>query len=250
MKKIFLLIATLFMWTGFVHSQTILYEDNLDSYTLNSFLAVDNPTWWTTWSNLPGSNEDIQIKNTFSNSSPMSGSDDMIPGGATNPSDCILKLGNRVSGVYELRWMMYVETGKCGYYNIQHMESPGIEWAFEAYFRTDGTVDLFEGGNTIYGTYPKDVFFEVNQDINLDADSIYLYINGTLLAAWTFSDQSLQTGGTKQLGGVDFYAGAEASSGETAGYYIDDVYFAQIEAGNDPIINVDPTSVATWLVGS
>ena len=50
MKKILLLVATLFMWTGFVFSQNVLYEDNLDSYALDSYLHVVNPTWWTTWS--------------------------------------------------------------------------------------------------------------------------------------------------------------------------------------------------------
>ena len=245
MKKILFLFAMLFMFAGFVSSQTVLYEDNLDTYALDSFLAVDSPTWWTTWSNLPGSGEDIQIKNLFAHSSPMSGSADKVGG----QSDCILKLGNKISGAFELRWFMYVETGKCGYYNIQHMQSPGIEWAFEIYFRTNGDVELLEAGNTIAGTYPKDTWFEVKQLIDLDADNIDLYINGTLLQSWTFSDQASSAGGTKQLGGVDFFAGEKASSGEVAGYLIDDVYFAETVSGNDPIISVAPDSVATYLVG-
>ena len=104
MKKILLLFATLFMFAEFVTSQTILYQDNLDTYALDSFLAVDNPVWWTTWSNLPASGEDIQIKNSFSHTTPMSGSADKVGG----QSDAILKLGNKVSGAYELLSLIHI----------------------------------------------------------------------------------------------------------------------------------------------
>jgi len=244
MKKILFLFAMLFMFAGYVSSQTVLYEDNLDSYSLNSFLAVDNPTWWTTWSNAPGGGEDIQIRNNFASSTPMSGSADKT-GGQT---DCILKLGNKVSGAYELKWKMYIETGKCGYYNIQHMQSPGIEWAFEIYFRAAGTIELQVAGNTIAGSYIKDQWFEVKHEIDLDKDSISLYIDGILLNKWKFSDQASAAGGTLQLGGVDLFAGELTGSGETAGFYVDDFYFAETATAVVPIITVNPTSVSKWLV--
>lgn len=245
MKKILLLFAAILMFAGFVQSQTVLYEDNLDTYPTDSFLGVVQPTWWTTWSNLPGGGEDIQIKTTFSHTAPNSGSADKV-GGQT---DAILKLGNKVSGAYELKWFMYIETGKCGYYNIQHMQSPGIEWAFEIYFRTDGTFELQEGGNTINGTYPKATWFEAKHEIDLDADEIKLYINGSLIHTWPFSNEASAPGGTKQLGGVDFFAGEFTGSGEIPAYFIDDVYYAETASGADPIITVAPTSVTKWLVG-
>lgn len=232
------------MWTGFVFSQNVLYEDNLDGYPLDSYLHTVNPTWWTTWSGgVDG--EDVQIKNSFSHSAPMSGSVD-VTGGAT---DAILKLGDRVSGVYELKWWMFVANTKCGYYNIQHMESPGIEWAFEIYFRTSGALELQVAGNTINGTYPKATWFEVKHLINLDADSIYLYIDGTLISSWIFSDQASDPGGTKQLGGVDFYAGAKSGTTESPAYFIDDVYFAEIVEAQNPGISVDPPAVGAWVLG-
>jgi phenolic acid decarboxylase len=244
MKKILFLFAMLFMFAGYVSSQTVLYEDNLDSYSLNSFLAVDNPTWWTTWSNAPGGGEDIQIRNNFASSTPMSGSADKT-GGQT---DAILKLGNKVSGAYELKWKMYIETGKCGYYNIQHMQSPGIEWAFEIYFRADGTLELQCAGNTVAGSYIKDQWFEVKHEIDLDKDSISLFIDGILLNKWKFSDQASAAGGTLQLGGVDLFAGEYSGSGETPGFYVDDFYFAETATAVVPVITVNPTSVSKWLV--
>jgi len=224
MKKLLLLFISLFIWTGVGFSQTILYSDNFDSYVANSFLAVVNPIWWTTWSNLPSSGEDIQIKTTFAHSAPNSGSVDTV-GGQT---DGILRLGDKVSGKYELTWWMYVETGKCGYYNIQHMQSPGMEWAFYIYFRTNGALELKEGGDTITSTYPKDTWFEVKHEIDLNGDEIKLYINGTLLHTWPFSNWAGATGGTKQLGSVNFWAGEQTGSGELPGYYFDDVYYAMV----------------------
>lgn len=246
MKKVLLLFVSLLMWTGFVFAQTTLYEDNLDSYPANSFLAVENPTWWTTWSNLPGSGEDVQIKTTFSRSAPNSGLCDVTSGTAT---DGVLLLGDKASGAYELSFWIYVETNRCGYYNIQHFESPGIEWAFEVYFRANGDFNLFHSGLQTDGTYPKDTWFEVKHEIDLDADLITLFIDGVEIESWAFSDEASSTGGTKQLGGVDMYAGAASGSGETPVFYFDDVSYIETTGGNDPIIGADPDSIYKMVVG-
>ena len=244
MKKILLLVATLFMWTGLVFSQTVLYEDNLDSYPLDSYLHTVNPTWWSTWSG-GTDGEDIQIKNTYALSGTQSGSADKT-GGQT---DALLLLGDKVSGAYELSWWMYIATGKCGYYNMQHFESPGIEWAYEIYFRADGSIECLQGGNTLGGSYPHDVFFQVINEVDLDADNVKVTINGVVIGEWPISDEAQNPGGTKQMGAIDFFAGEASGSGETPEYFIDDVYFAETTAGAVPIIGVDPSSIATWLVG-
>lgn len=246
MKKTLLLIVSFFMLTGFVFSQTTLYEDNLDSYATDSFLAVENPTWWSTWSGSPGSGEDIQIKTTFAHSAPNSGICDVTSGTAT---DGLLLLGDKVSGAYEVTWWMYVETNKCGYYNFQHFESPGLEWAFEIYFRENGDFNLLHSGLQTDGTYPKATWFECKHVIDLDADLITLFVNGTEVESWPFSDQAGEEGGTKQLGAVDFYAGAFSGSGESPQFYIDDVKYVENTSGNDPIIGVDPDSVYKVLLG-
>jgi hypothetical protein len=247
MKKFLLFFAAMFLFAGLVSSQTVLYQDNFDTYAVDSYLAVNNSTWWTTWDNTPGSFEDIKMKDAFSNSPSMSGL--AYTTSSTKATDCILKLGNKVSGAYELRWYMYVPTGKCGYYNVQHMQSPGTEWAYEIYFRTDGSIELLEGGLTLGGTYPKDTWFEVKQMIDLDADNVDLFINGILLKSWPISNEAQNTGGTKQLGGVDFYAGAKSGTSEAPSYYIDDVYFAETVSGAVPIVGASPEAVSSWLVG-
>jgi hypothetical protein len=240
MKKILFFLFSM-LASGGLFSQIVLLNEDMESYATSSFLGNDNPTWFTTWSNLPGSGEDAQILTNYAHSGTQSASDD-LNGGQT---DCIIKLGNKTTGVYELKWWMYIETNKCGYYNIQHFQTPGTEWAFEIYFRTNGTTDLFEGLSTIHGTYPKATWFEVKQIIKLDADSIYLYINGSLLSSWPFHYQSGFTTGTDQLGAVDLFCGEESGSGETPGFYFDDVTYSQLGTLAPTVVTIPATAVGS-----
>jgi len=240
MKKNLLFLFAM-LASGGLFSQIVLLNENMDSYATSSFLGIDNPTWFTTWSNLPGSGEDAQILTTFAHSGTKSASADLT-GGQT---DCLLKLGNKTTGRYEVKWWMYVETTKCAYYNIQHFEAPGVEWAFEIYFRTSGAIVLTMGGNTINGTYPKATWFEVKQIIKLDADSIYLYIDGALLSAWPFHWINSSTTGTKQLGAIDFFAGEASGSGETPGFYFDDVVYSQLGTLAPTVVTMAPTAVTS-----
>jgi len=228
------------------------YFDDFESYDVNSFIAVENPTWWTTWSNLPGSGEDGEIVDDFASSPTKSVVIDEVP----SASDLILKLGNKTSGAYELNFDAYVETGYAGYYNIQHFESPGIEWAFEIYFLEDGSGELYAGSTTPFTfSYPKDTWFPVVNRINIDADMAYLYVDGVLVHSWPFSYESNGTGGTNQLGGVDFFAGAV--TGESPKWYFDNIEFKPIPVGlyvddfesytaGEYIAVVNPTWWTTW----
>ncbi len=223
---------------------TVLLLEDMESYAVDSYLAVGNPDWFTTWSNAPGTGEDAIIKDTYSHSTTKSALIDET-GGAT---DLILKLGDKTTGAYELTWWDYIPTGKCGYYNIQKTQAPGTEWAFELYFRTNGTGELYAGSETaLTFSYPKDTWFEVKHIIDLDADNIKLYVNGTLVHEWPFSYTNSATTGMKQLGGVDFFAGALNGTSEVPVCYLDDVYLAQLGAPSDPIIEVNPTSMMAWL---
>jgi hypothetical protein len=146
MRKLLLFVAVmLFSWAGYSQGSSLYYDD-FEGYTVGSFIAVNNPTWWTTWSNLPGSGEDGQISDIYSSSPTKSVLIDLVPAA----SDLILKLGNKTSGAYELDFDMYVETNFAGYFNIQHFQSPGIEWAYEVYFDKNGTGRLFAGSTTPY----------------------------------------------------------------------------------------------------
>lgn len=213
-----------------------LYDDDFESYNVGDFLAVENPTWWTTWTNQPGSAEDAPITDIQAHS----GTKSVLVQGST---DAILKLGNKTTGQYELDFWYYIPTGFAGYYNIQHYESPGVEWAYEIYFAAGGSAELFAGEATPVATfnYPKDQWFFIENDIDLDADWTKLYIDGALIHEWQFSVLANGGTGAKQLGGMDLFAGAP--TGETPRFYMDDMTFSGGGQITPPIITVDPMSL-------
>ncbi len=245
MKKILLFFAMTALSSWYAHSQTPIYNENFESYAVGGRLAALNPTWWTTWSNPPANGEDAQIKSDFVHSPTKSLLIDSIPG---LPNDILLKLGDRTSGKYELDWWVYVETGRSGYYTILHNSPPSTQRALSVYFRQNGDGELFAGSiEPVLFTYPKSTWFKVKHLIDLDADRIRLYINGTFVKEWPFSYTNLSTTGTTKLSNVDFYAGARLSSKETPKFYLDDVYFTQLNAISDPVAGVNPTSLSAYI---
>jgi hypothetical protein len=223
MKKFTSLFSMIVLTALNVQSQTVLYSNNFDSYAVGSYMAVQDPTWFRTWTNAPGTGEDALTSNAFSKSPTKSVLVDET-GGAT---DLLLKLGDKTTGTFELKWMMYVESGNAGFYNIQHFQTPGAgdEYAMRVFFRTNGNGELNVGGAYYPFNYPKDSWFEVKHLIDLDANTIKYYVNGIMVKEWPFNYQINSTSGTKQLGGVDFFAGVKSGSGETPKYFFDDLSF-------------------------
>ena len=208
--------------------------DDFESYNLGDYIAVVNPTWWETWSNNPGSAEDGLIVDTYAHS----GTQSVEVDGST---DLIYKLGDKTAGNFAVNWWMYVPSGFAGYYNFQHYQAPGVEWAIEVYFNTNGTADFNADGQTISFNYTHDTWFSVEHDIDLDDDVAEAYIDGVMIHTWTWSSVSQGGPGANQLGGVDFFAGAQGS--DIPKYYYDDVEYLQLGGSTDPAIEVDPVAM-------
>ncbi|MCF8387116.1 MAG: T9SS type A sorting domain-containing protein [Bacteroidales bacterium] len=218
MKKVLLLSATFFMFLFTANAQ-VIYEDDFDSYTVGGYLAEQSAEW-TTWSGAPGGDEDGII----SDDQAMSGSNSVL---VEDITDLVLPLGNKTSGRYEVSFYYYVPSGFGGYYNIQHYEQPGIEWAMECYFDDDGTGYIHAGGeNAATFAYTMDAWVEVVNIIDLNNDNAELYIEGNFIHSWQFSLTSDGEPGELQLGGMNHYAGA--TSGMTAKYYFDDYNYEQL----------------------
>ncbi len=220
MRKLFTL-ALMMTFAFATYAQSIIFEDDFESYAVGAYIA-ENSDVWTTWSNAPGGAEDAVASDAFSHSPTksmhISGTNDMV-----------LPMGNKTSGKYKVSFYVYVENDGSseGYYNLQHFEAPGTEWALEAYFNIAGAGHLKANGEDIPFTYTQDAWVYVENMVDIDADEAMLYIDGTLVHTWPFATQAGGEAGTPQLGGMNVYAGAEAG---TPNFYMDDVVYEAVPA--------------------
>ncbi len=194
----------------------INYSEDFDSFNVGDYLA-EVSDMWTTWTQNPGGSDDALI--TDEQASSPSNSVHVV-----GSSDLILPMGNKTSGTYVFEMELYIPTGFGGYYNIQHDQTPGIEWAAEFYFGNDGNGQY----NAAYPesqpfTHPMDTWFTVKNVINLDEEEATFVVDGTEIVSWDFSLTAQGETGTCQLGGIDIFAGAIDS--QTPDFYFDNVHF-------------------------
>lgn len=219
-----------------------IFADDMESYTLGSYLAESDQTgFWTTWTNSPGGPEDAFIVNEQAASPTQSVE---VVGSTT---DLILKMGNKTSGKYQFNTKYYVVAGNGGHLNMQHFESPGIEWAWELFFGNDGTGYINACiANAAVFNYTPETWVQIKCVVDIDNDWTQLYIDDVLIHEWTFSCQANEETGTLQLGGMDFFAGAP--TGQTAHYYFDDVeYILLQESVTPPTIDIDNSPITMIL---
>lgn len=128
-----------------VLSQTIVFNDNFDTYTVGQQLACQNSTDWKTWRDNPCDTEDPMISNTHF----YSGSNSVV----IKPANDLVRLhGQRTNGIFKFEFQMYIPTGKTGYFNslsrfVLGDADGNQKWAIECYFNAGGNGALNAGAN-------------------------------------------------------------------------------------------------------
>ncbi|MDT8309771.1 MAG: T9SS type A sorting domain-containing protein [Bacteroidales bacterium] len=205
-------------------TEVTILEDNFDSYTAGNYLAQQS-SLWTTWSDAPGTAEDAYVSDDQAYSTPNS----VIIDAPTNmgTQDLVLPLGNLTSGHYKLSFQVFVATGKGGYFNMQHDETPGIEWSWEMYFSSAGTYKLYAAGDSADGTFTNGQWNLLEIDMDLNQDLATMIFAGDTVFAWQFSLKTDGTAGMKKIGGMDYFSYAPGT--DLVEYYIDDVLFVRYD---------------------
>ena len=237
--KRFLLINLMLVALSFTtKAQTILYSNNFDSYTSGGFLGTQAGLPFTTWSNAPGGAEDAVISNAFS----FSASNSVFIQNSSD--DVILRLGNKTSGKFNISFRYYIPTGFGAYFNLQHFEAPGNQWANEVYFGNNGSGNMDANGVNTPFTHAMDTWILIENHVDIDNDTAALFIDGVHIATWQFATQASGGAGAAQLGGVNFYGGSIA--GQTPRYYFDDVVYTELATPlTPPTINVNVADIFT-----
>jgi len=207
------------------------FTDNFDSYLAGEQLACQNPTDWTTWSNLPcDPTEDPYISSNYA----YSGANSVV---IVQNNDLVRLHGQQTSGKWYMSFLLYIPTGKAGYFNQLSGFAPNPnEWAVEVYFDLGGAGRVLNGA-TVNFTWQEDMWQQVVLEVDLDSPThdANIYFGASdplpLIASWDWT-----RGGTymNEIDANDFF-GATVNDE----MYMDNFYFGD---AMPPIIPVELTS--------
>jgi hypothetical protein len=208
-------------------AQTVIFEDDFESYLTGSYLAQSSEVW-TTWNGSEGGNLDCIVSEDVALSgakSAMLQQTDATNGG---PTDMFLPIGI-ASGQAEVEFNMFVLNGMAGYFNFQESTNPGDGWGFEYFMNGDGTTEIIQDAVTVgTGTYSTGAWLNFKINVDVDGGSAELYQDDALQATIVWDTP---------LGGINFFAWGGA--GATGFYFIDDVSVTY--TGVDIAENVAPS---------
>ncbi len=199
-------------------AQTVIFEDNFDSYTAGTGVVAQNSAYWAYWS--AGTASDATVSSNFASS----GANSVNVNGTSN--DLVLPIGPYSSGKYDIKFKMYLPAGSGGYFNALHTWSGSTatyQWACDVFFDGTGvatwTTGGIPGGAVTVGT---DTWFDVQITADMDNDLGRIYLNGVPANEWQWSLNNADgNAGANTLAAINFY-GTNASNGN-GNYYIDDV---------------------------
>jgi len=231
--------------SSFLFSQSVIFDD-FENYDTQNPLCPQ-VEHWTTWSGNEGGAEDVPIvqpePNSTNHAIPFQGHVNSPNGG---PEDIILKLGDLTSGKHLVSFDMLIPNADGAYYNFQHFESPGIEWAFSVDISSGGIINgttmahvTVGGGELLFFTIQRGQWVKWEHYIDLDNDIISLVIDSFPVGEWTFSRQAGTAQlGTKQLGGINFFP-----LDWSYNFFIDNLNFENITPVSVSAPNVQPLQI-------
>jgi len=206
-------------------SQTVLFSDDFESYTVDQKLAQQaTGSPWTTWSGTVGSTEDATITTEQAYEGAKSAK-------VITNNDLVLDLGGKTSGRYQIEFYLFVASGKGSFVGfMQDFNDSDTEFGLSVYFNTD-TGSLTAGGKEYYFDFNFDTWMLINTIIDLDDDFASFSIDGNLITAWKWSTGSDGSSGTLKLDGIDFWGFSENTGCQ---YYLDNVKYNQLDSYDHP----------------
>ena len=228
MKLLFTFLTSLFLVNTII-GQQITFCDDFETYQNGDPIAETSPSW-NTWGELMTGTiipfaDDVNISTTMAYSGDFSLylKDDII-----DTQDVILVFDTTLNitnitagslstpyttGIFNFSQMMYIVQGKKGYINFQAENIPGVSWALEVNFETNGTILMTNTlGTTFSCNYPQGSWFEINFLIDLSNNIWDVYINGV--------SQGVFSNLINKISSLNLYPGIDSE------YYVDDICYS------------------------
>lgn len=214
MKKNYLTTIGLILLSFTIQAQLSI---DFDSFTLGDVSPQSSDI--EMWPDPTASPTDAQVSDEESFSSSNSMKLREQSGGLED--DVLVNLGNKTSGMWVFKWMMYVPAGQNAYWNIQENESidPAAQWNGEFYVGSTtsggsaGVISHNDSSNTV--AYPEDTWFEIEIIVDLDESTLTIIVDGE-----EFLDEETYAG--NQLGAINYY-----STDADTTFYVDDIDFEE-----------------------
>jgi len=244
MKHIYLSAIYCLFTTAF-QAQTVVFEDNFDTYTTGQGVAAQSPVW-ESFSGANGGSDDAIASTEHFHSGPNAMK-------VVNYKDIVYPFHDISTGAYIIEFNIFLHDE--GYFNLQHEREQN--WALDIYL-TSGHQILYldEDGaanSEVIGTYSNDEWMHFQFVVDLDIDTVLTYKDGVLLHSDTFSN-SQDGAPSNHLDIVNFYGLAGFNGVENSHYFVDDFKVTEItgltavqEAGQQNGITIFPNPAKNVL---
>lgn len=219
-KKYIILALICYLFTN-INAQ---FVDDMETYVDGLTIYTGH---WTDWNQ--NGNTPIYSSSTHANSGQLSG---YIPANGT--TDGVLDLGNKSTGDWGIKFMMYIPSGKSGYFNLQeHIPTNGVSAVGDIYFNKDGNYPgsgyvshLSTGTYRQYFNFPHDQWFEIIINFSFGLNNQWEFIvNGNSVTNGFDNYFRLTGAGQLQeslaIGCIDFFS----RTANTTEFWIDDFNF-------------------------
>lgn len=209
-------------------SSNTFFED-FEGFAVGGQVACQDPTNWSTWSQLPCSAEDASVSSNYAHSGTKSFV--IVPA-----NDFVKPLGDKTSGKWWISFWVYMPTGKGGYFNTLNTfpATASEHWGMEVYFDVGGAGRLLNGG-TVNFSWTENTWQYCEVIVDLDLDQAQFWFNGSQVGTswqWTRGNPAYAL----KLAANDFYGPLQTTADEC---YYDDYWF-----GDEAWVPVEMTSFA------
>lgn len=208
-------------------SQTIIFQDDFDSYIINQGIASQTSDWHT-WSIGSGAViEDAHASDDYA-ASPLNSMK------IINDRDMAYKFGNISTGHYSIEFNALFH--EQGYFSLQHDE--GSNWAMNILVNYSNEIwyqdEYYISDVDTVGTYVTDQWTHFKFEINFELDTIFFFVDNVLAHSSTFS-KSVNSTPSLNLDIINFYGLSGLNGVINSYYYIDD--FKVVDLAHTAVIS-------------
>lgn len=191
---------------------SVFDSDNFESYTEDSLLFTQSNDWVSFCKDSFAAN--------ISSSFPSEGLQYLEINAADGLNSFTRSLNVDVNA-YDLSFRMYVPFGRSASYTIYHDATCfSSNVAYNIQFNDDGQGYINVAGQNIPFDFPQNIWFTVNQLIDMDRDIVEFSISNQVIQIWDFSSTTGSVNGTSVLDAIVF--NDKVDSMTLVHYFIDD----------------------------